>query len=103
MTAQLPHAEHGHPQQGFEDFDLPYLNTRTDIQLVQLIDTDDVDADGSMSWVPPQDRPCGFAVADATRTFADLLTATGAREAAHRAGTLGSPAPPSAEEKLPPW
>jgi glycerophosphoryl diester phosphodiesterase len=37
--------------QGFEVSNLQYLNTTTDIKLVQLVDTDDVNSDGSLSFV----------------------------------------------------
>jgi glycerophosphoryl diester phosphodiesterase len=63
--------------QSFEVANLQYLNTQTDIRLVQLVDADDVNADGSMSLVAPYDRPYDFAAAGDTRTFADLLTAAG--------------------------
>jgi glycerophosphoryl diester phosphodiesterase len=36
---------------------LQYLNGQTDIKLVQLVDADDVNADGSMSLVAPYDSP----------------------------------------------
>ena len=63
--------------QSFEVSNLQYLNTLTDIKLVQLIDADDVNTDGSLSLVAPFDRPFDFAVAGDSRTFADLLTAGG--------------------------
>ena len=63
--------------QSFEVSNLQYLNTLTDIKLVQLIDADDVNNDGSLSLVAPFDRPFDFAVAGDSRTFADLLTAGG--------------------------
>lgn len=63
--------------QSFEVSNLQYLNNQTDIRLVQLIDADDVNADGSLSLVAPYDRPYDFAVAGDTRTFADLLSAGG--------------------------
>ena len=63
--------------QSFEVSKLQYLNARTDIKLVQLVDADDVNADGSMSLVAPYDRPYDFAVSGDPRTFADLLTASG--------------------------
>jgi len=56
---------------------LQYLNGQTDIKLVQLVDADDVNADGSMSLVAPYDKPYDFAVSGDPRTFADLLTAGG--------------------------
>ena len=39
--------------QSFEVANLQYLNTKTNIKLVQLIDADDVKADGTMSLVAP--------------------------------------------------
>jgi glycerophosphoryl diester phosphodiesterase len=63
--------------QSFEVSNLQYLNTKTSIRLVQLIDADDVNADGSMSLVAPYRQPYDFVVKGDPRTFADLLTATG--------------------------
>lgn len=64
--------------QSFESANLQYLNGRTDIRLVQLVDAWDVNADGSMDvTVPPYDRPYDFAVNGDPRTFADLLTDAG--------------------------
>ena len=63
--------------QSFEVSNLQYLNARTDIKLVQLVDADDVKADGSMSLVAPFDKPYDFAVNGDPRTFADLLTPAG--------------------------
>jgi glycerophosphoryl diester phosphodiesterase len=63
--------------QSFEVSNLQYLNGRTEIQLVQLIDADDVNPDGSMSLVAPYDKPWDFAVNNDPRSFADLLTPVG--------------------------
>ncbi|MEY4754209.1 MAG: hypothetical protein RJA44_1884 [Pseudomonadota bacterium] len=63
--------------QSFEVANLQYLRTRTKIRLVQLIDADDVNADGSMSLVAPYRQPYDFVVAGDTRLFSDLLTSTG--------------------------
>ena len=63
--------------QSFEVANLQYLNARTDIKLVQLVDADDVNADGSMALAAPYDKPYDFAVSGDPRTFADLLTASG--------------------------
>jgi len=63
--------------QSFESANLQYLNSVTDIKLVQLIDADDVNADGSISLVAPYDKPYDFALAGDPRSFADLLTADG--------------------------
>lgn len=63
--------------QSFEVSNLQYLNGKTSIRLVQLIDADDVNADGSMSLVAPYRQPYDFVVKGDPRTFADLLTASG--------------------------
>jgi glycerophosphoryl diester phosphodiesterase len=63
--------------QSFEVSNLQYLNTRTSIRLVQLVDADDVNADGSMSLVAPYRQPYDFVVKNDPRTFADLLTDQG--------------------------
>ncbi len=63
--------------QSFEVGNLQYLNSQTDIRLVQLIDADDVNADGSLALVAPYDKPFDFAVSGDARSFADLLTASG--------------------------
>jgi glycerophosphoryl diester phosphodiesterase len=63
--------------QSFEVSNLQYLNTRTDIRLVQLIDADDVNGDGSMSLVAPYRQPYDFVVAGDPRLFSDLLTDAG--------------------------
>ena len=63
--------------QSFEVSNLQYLNTRTNIKLVQLIDADDVKDDGSMSLVAPYHKPYDFVVKNDARSFADLLTASG--------------------------
>ncbi len=63
--------------QSFEVSNLQYLNGLTDLKLVQLIDANDVKADGSLDLTAPYDRPYDFTVAGDSRTFADLLTSTG--------------------------
>jgi glycerophosphoryl diester phosphodiesterase len=63
--------------QSFEVSNLQYLNTKTDIRLVQLIDANDVNDDGTMSLVAPYRQPYDFVVSGDTRLFSDLLTSTG--------------------------
>ena len=63
--------------QSFEVSNLQYLSHKTNIQLVQLVDADDVNADGSMSLVAPYKQPYDFVVSGDARTFADLLTNEG--------------------------
>lgn len=63
--------------QSFEVSNLQYLNGKTDIKLVQLIDADDVKDDGSMSLVAPYHKPYDFVVKNDSRTFADLVKPAG--------------------------
>jgi glycerophosphoryl diester phosphodiesterase len=63
--------------QSFEVSNLQYLRTRTSIRLIQLIDADDVNADGTMSLVAPYRQPYDFVVKGDTRLFSDLLTGPG--------------------------
>ena len=63
--------------QSFEVSNLQYLNTKTSIRLIQLVDADDVKADGSMSLVAPYRQPYDFVVKGDARLFSDLLTSAG--------------------------
>jgi glycerophosphoryl diester phosphodiesterase len=63
--------------QSFEVSNLQYLRGKTSIQLIQLIDADDVNADGSMSLVAPYRQPYDFVVKGDARLFSDLLTPAG--------------------------
>jgi len=94
LVAQL-HTAYGNRQdapvfiQSFEVANLKYLDSRTDIRLVQLVDADDVNADGSLSLVNPYRQPYDFLVAGDPRTFADLLTKAGLAEVATYADGIG--------------
>ena len=63
--------------QSFEVSNLQYLSRKTNIKLVQLIDAEDVNADGSILLVPPLKQPYDFVVRGDARTFADLVTEDG--------------------------
>ena len=63
--------------QSFEVTNLQYLNSKTDIKLVQLIDADDVKDDGSMSLVAPYHKPYDFVVKGDSRSFGDLVKPAG--------------------------
>ena len=63
--------------QSFEVANLQYLNGQTSIRLIQLVDADDVNADGSMSLVAPYRQPYDFVVSGDPRLFSDLLTSAG--------------------------
>lgn len=75
--------------QSFEVSNLKYLNSKTNVRLVQLIDADDVKPDGSISLVAPYDKPYDFAVAKDPRTFADMLTPAGLKEIKTYADGIG--------------
>ena len=75
--------------QSFEVTNLKYLRTRTQVRLVQLIDADDVNPDGSMALVAPYDKPYDFAVAKDPRTFATMLTPAGLKEIKTYADGIG--------------
>jgi glycerophosphoryl diester phosphodiesterase len=63
--------------QSFEVSNLQYLRGKTKIKLVQLIDADDVNDDGSMSLVAPYRQPYDFVVKGDARLFSSLLTSAG--------------------------
>lgn len=63
--------------QSFEVSNLQYLRAKTRIRLVQLVDADDVNADGSLALVAPYRQPYDFVVKGDSRTFADLLSDSG--------------------------
>ena len=63
--------------QSFEVSNLQYLRTKTSMKIIQLIDADDVKADGSMSLVAPYRQPYDFVVKGDPRLFSDLLTPAG--------------------------
>jgi glycerophosphoryl diester phosphodiesterase len=75
--------------QSFEVGNLRYLRSRTRVKLVQLIDGDDVGADGQVTLAPPYDKPYDFAARGDPRTFKDLLTPAGLREIASYADGIG--------------
>jgi glycerophosphoryl diester phosphodiesterase len=75
--------------QSFEQANLKYLRTKTSVRLVQLIDGDDVAADGSVTFAAPFDRPYDWAVAGRAGTFGDLLTPAGLAEVRTYADGIG--------------
>ena len=75
--------------QSFEVSNLKYLRTKTQIRLVQLVDANDVNPNGTMDLTAPYDKPYDFAVAGDARTFASLLTANGLKEVKTYADGIG--------------
>ncbi len=63
--------------QSFEVSNLQYLNTKTEIRLVQLVDADDVNPDGSLSLVDPYRQPYDQKASGGQLTFADMVTNVG--------------------------
>jgi glycerophosphoryl diester phosphodiesterase len=75
--------------QSFEQSNLERLNQRTDVRLVQLIDANDVNPDGSLAYAPPFDRPYDWTVAGRPGTFGDLTTDAGLDEVSEYADGIG--------------
>jgi glycerophosphoryl diester phosphodiesterase len=75
--------------QSFETANLRYLRTKTKVRLVQLIDANDVNADGSLDFTPPYDRPYDWTVAGRTQLFGYLTTPAGLSEVATYADGIG--------------
>jgi glycerophosphoryl diester phosphodiesterase len=75
--------------QSFETANLKYLRSRTDIKLVQLIDANDVNLDGSLDFTKPFDRPFDWAVSGRTDLFSYLVTPQGLAEVRTYADGIG--------------
>jgi glycerophosphoryl diester phosphodiesterase len=79
--------------QSFEQSNLKELNRMTRVRLVQLVDADDVNADGSLSYVAPFDRPYDWTVSTnpvlRARTFGFFATDEGLREIKTYADGIG--------------
>jgi glycerophosphoryl diester phosphodiesterase len=75
--------------QSFEQSNLKKLNKLTGVRLVQLIDANAVNPDGSLDYAPPFDRPYDWTVAGRPGTYADLTTDAGLDEVASYADGIG--------------
>jgi glycerophosphoryl diester phosphodiesterase len=79
--------------QSFEQSNLRQLNRMTDVRLVQLVDANDVNPDGSLQYVAPFDRPYDWTVSGdprlLARTFGFFATDEGLREIATYADGIG--------------
>jgi len=86
---------HGAPVfiQSFEQSNLKELRRLTKVRLVQLVDADDVDANGNLSYVAPFDRPYDWTVSNnpvlKARTFGFFATDEGLREIKTYADGIG--------------
>ncbi len=69
--------------QSFEQGNLQYLKTKTDIRLMQLLDGSGTDPEtGAVQFKPPSDRPYDWVLSGRAGTYADLLTPEGLDEVA---------------------
>jgi glycerophosphoryl diester phosphodiesterase len=79
--------------QSFEQSNLQRLNRMTDVRLVQLVDANDVNPDGSLDYAPPFDRPYDWTVSGdprlLARTFGFFATDAGLREIRTYADGIG--------------
>lgn len=75
--------------QSFETANLRYLKSRTRVRLIQLVDADDLNPDGSLSFAKPYDKPYDWVVAGRAGLFKDLLTPQGLAEVATYAHGIG--------------
>jgi glycerophosphoryl diester phosphodiesterase len=79
--------------QSFEQSNLKQLNRMTDVRLVQLVDANDVNPDGSLQYVAPFDRPYDWTVSGdprlLARTFGFFATDAGLAEIRTYADGIG--------------
>jgi glycerophosphoryl diester phosphodiesterase len=75
--------------QSFETANLKYLRKLTRVKIVQLIDADDVTAEGKLTFVAPYDKPYNHVITGDKRGFADLVTPAGLAEIATYADGIG--------------
>jgi glycerophosphoryl diester phosphodiesterase len=75
--------------QSFEQFNLKKLNTMIPVRLVQLVDANDVNPDGTLDYTAPFDRPYDWTVSGRTDTFGFFATDPGLREIRTYADGIG--------------
>jgi glycerophosphoryl diester phosphodiesterase len=79
--------------QSFEQSNLMQLNRMTDVRLVQLVDANDVNPDGSLDYTAPFDRPYDWTVSGdprlLARTFGFFATDAGLAEIRTYADGIG--------------
>jgi glycerophosphoryl diester phosphodiesterase len=98
LLASLTRAGWNHAQapvfiQSFETANLKALSKQTSVRLIQLIDANDVKADGSLDFTAPYDRPYDWTASGQpallARTFAWLTTNEGLKDVASYAYGIG--------------
>ena len=91
--AGLNHADSPVFIQSFEQGNLQRLNRMTPVRLVQLVDANDIDADGNTTYAAPFDRPYDWTASGKKklldRTFNYFTTDAGLKEVAKYADGLG--------------
>lgn len=75
--------------QSFETANLRYLRSRTSVRLVQLVDANDLNPDGSLDFTKPYDKPYDWVVSGRAGLFKDLLTPAGLAEVRTYADGVG--------------
>ena len=75
--------------QSFESANLMYLRSRTRVRLVQLIDANDVNLDGSLDFTAPYDKPYNNAVTGDPRLFPDMVKPAGLADIKKYADGIG--------------
>ena len=75
--------------QSFETANLRYLRTKTELPLIQLVDADDVNPDGTLAFNKPFDKPYDWVVSGRPGLFSDLLTPAGLAEVKTYANGIG--------------
>jgi glycerophosphoryl diester phosphodiesterase len=75
--------------QSFETANLKYMRSRTQVRLIQLIDADDVNLDGSLAFNAPFDKPYDWVVSGRKGLFSDLTTPAGLAEVKSYADGIG--------------
>jgi glycerophosphoryl diester phosphodiesterase len=79
--------------QSFEQSNLKQLNRMTNVRLMQLVDANDVNPDGSLDYTAPFDRPYDWTVSGdpvlQARTFGFFATDAGLRDIKTYADGIG--------------
>jgi glycerophosphoryl diester phosphodiesterase len=75
--------------QSFEQSNLMRLNRMIGVRLVQLVDANDVNPDGTLDYTAPFDRPYDWTVSGRTDTFGFFATEAGLTEIATYADGIG--------------
>ena len=75
--------------QSFETANLRELRAKTRVHLIQLVDANDLNPDGTLDFTPPYDKPYDWVVSGRQGLFSDLVTPEGLSEVATYADGIG--------------